>query len=121
MAMSSRESKLFCNAIEIHGSHIQFRVGDTGMRAQQLMFCRGRRVDRRARSDLGLSSTFVLPVVAHSRIHINTTPIYVSHDISGDLDDASAMTLTFTWKTLPPSHLNYMGSLSSHLGLQTGG
>ena len=39
--MSSRESKLFCNAIEIHGSHSQFRVGDTGMRAQQLMTCRG--------------------------------------------------------------------------------
>ena len=73
-----------------------------------------------ALSDPGLSSTFVPPVVAHSHIHIDTTPIHFSHDISGDLDDTSAMTLTLTWKTLIPSHLNYLGSLPPCLGSQTG-
>jgi len=73
-----------------------------------------------ARSDPGLFSPFVPPVIAHSHIHIDTIPIHFSYDISGDLDDASAMTLASTWKTLIPSHLNYLGSLSPHLGSQTG-
>ena len=55
---------------------------------------------------LGLASTFVLPVVAHSHIHIETTPHHFPHDISGDFNNVSAMTLTVTWKMLMPSHFN---------------
>jgi len=55
---------------------------------------------------LGLASTFVLPVVAHSHMSIDMTPIYFPHDIFCDFNNVSPMTLTVTWKMLMPSHFN---------------
>ena len=34
--------------------------------------------------------------VTHSRIYTNTNPIYFLYDISGDLGDASVITLMFS-------------------------
>ena len=49
---------------------------------------------------------FFLLVVVHSYIYIDPAPIHFPHDIFDDLDDASAITMTFTWKILIPSHLS---------------
>ena len=115
------QSRLFCNAIEsLTGSDGNFwcwRHRNVRSAAHKLR--RGWRVDCHARSDPGLSSTFVLYVVAHSHIYIDMTLIYFLHDIS-DLDDAS----DFHVEDADPqpfqlSDIVLNVSLSSCLGSQT--
>jgi len=52
-----------------------------------------------------VTQVFLPHLCFHSHIYIDAISILFFYSTSGDLNEASAVTLTFTWKMLMPTHL----------------